>query len=166
MYYRCLDAIESLTNSAELTIVFDKWRVNYRRAVRGNPPEISFTKLEDDYPGLMIENRKFGIHIVTRGYIKKYNEGYLPLPLVITQSRLYRLLGRLRYAGVLAVPEWVEECLYGCNYQYDRDLELFARVIRYIEDNAESTDCDSEQAEQEEEEQHEDMNHCQREAAA
>ena len=155
MYYMCLDGIESLIHSAELTIVFGKWRVNYRRAVKGNPPEISFTELEDDYPGLMIENHKFGLHIVTRGYIEKYNEGYLPLPLVITPSRLHRLLGRLRYAGVLAAPEWVEECLYSCNYQYDRSSELFARVIRYTDEQAEQ-----------EEQAHEDVNHCQQEAAA
>jgi hypothetical protein len=164
MRYMCFDGIKSLIHSAELTIVFDKWRVNYRRAVRGNPPEISFTELEDKYPGLMIKNRKFGIHIVTRDYIEKYNEGYLPLPLVITQLRLHRLLGRLRYAGVLAAPEWIEECLYGFNYQYDRGSELFARVIRYVEDNAESTDHDGDRVQQEE--QHEDKNHFQREAEA
>jgi hypothetical protein len=158
----CFDGIDSLINSAELMIVFDRWRVYYRRAVRGKPPEISFEELEDEYPGLMIQNHKFGIHIVTRGYIEKYNEGYLPLPLVITQSRLYRLLGRLRYAGVLAAPEWVEECLYSFKYQHDRGSELFARVICYV-DNAANEDYASEQESQAE--QHEDVNQIQQVAA-
>jgi hypothetical protein len=131
MRYMCLDGIESLISSAELTIVFDRWRVHYRRAVRGNPPEISCEELEEEHPGLTIENRKFGIHIVPKSLVERCDGRYLPLPMLITQSRLYRLLGRLRYAGVLAAPEWVEECLYAFKYQYDRGSELFARIIRY-----------------------------------
>jgi hypothetical protein len=105
--YADYSAVDSLIHSAHLTIVFGRFRLHYRRGTRGNPPDIIIEQLQDDYSGLLIENSKYGIHIVTDKY-----EGYVPLSLVLTARSARRLFGRLRYAQVHAATQWLEAVTY------------------------------------------------------